>query len=129
VCGLREIPSGRGGLGIEGGMSSPTWPMDVALQQLRGLALPYKWDERDLCVWWAVCPACKAQEWALRLREAGRGGPVSLSCSTGCDSAAIHASLAADPNALRLVGALELGEEASRIAHQALDHAQRRLAA
>jgi hypothetical protein len=102
-------------------MSRADWPLDIALQQLRELRLPYKWDQHDLRVWWSICPACRAPEWGMRLREGHRGGPVTICCSSGCSDDLIRHALTADPNALHTADALELAERARDVAAHALE--------
>jgi hypothetical protein len=85
-------------------MSRADWPLDLALESLRRLSLPYKWDAADLRIWWSVCPACRTPDWTLRLREAGRGGPLSLFCACGCAEDLILWALSEDPARWRIAG-------------------------
>ena len=107
--------------------SAPSGPLDEALQHLRGHRLAYVWDETDLKLWHAICPACRAMEWCLRLRESRRGGPITLRCSSGCTDGEIRAALEREPVEPRveelegrLAGALALADQAADIAARAL---------
>ena len=99
-------------------MSAPDWPLDLALDRLRAHRLPYKWVKEG--VWESICPACRAPEWGLRLREPTRGGPITLRCAARCEEKKILAALLAEPVDERGQAALGLAEEASRVAHEAL---------
>jgi hypothetical protein len=118
------VPRRRGAPQVSG-------PLDLALERLRTLGLPYGWDERDLRVWHAVCPSCRAPEWGLRVREGLRGGPISLICAGGCSD--VDAALAADPTVAeladlkaRLALAVAAAETAGAIAREALEIAANR---
>ncbi len=107
-------------------------PLDRALQQLRGHRLSYRWTD-DPRVWLALCPACLAPKWCLRIREAVKGGPISLICSGGrCSDAEIRAALEREPvhpaieaAEERAAATLDLAEQASDLAAQALELAAR----
>src|SRR5256885_6687280 len=101
-------------------MSAAHWPLDLALERLRGHRLPYCWHETRLNTWQAVCPACRAPEWCLTLTEHGRGGPLTARCSTGCPETTILSALRADPVEVRIGHALGLAEQLSGLAHRAL---------
>jgi hypothetical protein len=58
--------------------------LDLALEYLRVHGLPYRWSEQDVKVWEAVCPACRAMEWGLTIREPVRNGLITLQCTSGC---------------------------------------------
>jgi hypothetical protein len=94
--------------------------LDLALEYLRGHGLPYRWSEHDIRTWEAVCPHCHALEWALRIREPRRGGPISLYCRSGCTTDEIRTALEAEPVEPRVEQALLLAEQARDIAEQAL---------
>ncbi len=85
----------------------PDGPLDLALEGLRAHGLPYRWSERDLKVWLAVCPACRSGGWDLRVREGVRGGPITLICANGCADADVRAALERDPAEPRIEAALE----------------------
>lgn len=105
--------------------------VDTVLSQLRALDLSYRWDDDDLRVWWALCPKCMKAAggdgkgpgglWSLRIREAHKGAPATLMCKNGCEDADVRERLEADPDNLKLGDALILAEQASAVAHEALD--------
>jgi hypothetical protein len=99
-------------------VSAPDWPLDLALDRLRAHRLPYKWVKEG--AWESVCPACRAPEWGLRIREPTRGGPITLRCTARCEEQKILAALLAEPVDDRVNAALALAEEASRVAHEAV---------
>ncbi len=109
-------------------MSRSDWPLDRALERLRVYRLPYRWDEQHLSTWAAVCPACMVGAWTLTIREHGRGGPIDLRCSAGCDSADVAAVLERDPAEDRIEEAEQRAREAIEIAAASRDVAARAIA-
>jgi hypothetical protein len=101
--------------------------LDIALELLRGHGLPYRWSEADLKIWEAVCPHCRAMEWALRIREPQRNGPISLYCRSGCTADEIRAALEAEPLEPSVDQALTLAEQAREIAATSLAVAESNL--
>jgi hypothetical protein len=101
--------------------------LDIALEYLRAHRLPYGWSERDLKVWLAVCPACRASEWGLAIREPRKFGGITLTCRSGCTAEEIRAALEAEPVHPQLEAleaerdqALDLAEAARNVAADAL---------
>jgi hypothetical protein len=72
-------------------------PLDISLERLRCHGLPYRWDERHLSTWHAVCPFCRVPDWTLTLRERGYGGSIALQCVAGCTEPEIQGALNLDP--------------------------------
>jgi hypothetical protein len=100
-------------------MSDHRWPLDRALELLRGHRLPYKQVNHN--VWHSLCPSCRTPEWGLSIRECRRGGPIAMRCAAGCSKQRILTALLAEPVDERVEAALALAEDASRVAHQALE--------
>jgi hypothetical protein len=103
-------------------------PLDETLQRLREHRLLYRWDDEDVRIFWAMCPACRSGGWDLRIREAGRGGPVSYFCKSGCTDDEIRDALAREPVHPRVEAAeakamamLELADQARDLAARALE--------
>lgn len=95
-------------------------PLDATLLALRTAHLPYRGDERDLKIWRAVCPCCRAPEWGLTIRESYEGGPVTWRCNSGCSDGEIRGALDAATHEIDPY-ALELAEQARDVAARALD--------
>jgi hypothetical protein len=94
-------------------------PLDATLERLRILGLPYRPHFAHVDRWVAVCPCCQGE---LHLREPFVGSAVTVSCDGGCHESRIVAALAAEPPNYDV--GLSLAEEASDIAHRALEIAE-----
>lgn len=99
-----------------------THDIDEILYRLRVHGLPYKWDETDLGLWRAVCPACWAPSWSLMIRR------PRLTCTVGCPQDLILEALLRAPVAdlleaadLRLERALRAASRAVSVAREALE--------
>jgi len=109
-------------------MSRAWGPLDEALEDCRRHRLPYRWHATDLNVFESTCPLCRSGGWDLRIREAGRGGPVAFFCSNGCADSDVRTALAAEAVHPQIEAAevkaaeyLELAEQARGIASRALE--------
>lgn len=72
-------------------------PADAILWALRRRGVDYRCTP-SLYAWIARCPVCGggiAGGLTVRITEAGFGGPVTVSCSTGCREPDVLAALAA----------------------------------
>lgn len=107
--------------------SQPSTPLDTALERLRCHGLPYRWDERHLSTWHAVCPFCRVADWTLALREHGYRGPVAMRCAAGCTEQEIQQALEREPSQARIEAAETRATEAIELAEQARDLAARAL--
>lgn len=106
-------------------MSRFDWPLDRTLARIGDHGLIYKADGVDHRVWWAVCPCCLAGDWTLRIREAGRGGPVSFYCSSGCHDGQVRDTVERDPVEARIAELERREARAVRLASDARDLAAR----
>jgi hypothetical protein len=93
-------------------MNKSDYPLDRVLERLRVHTLPYRWDDRHLNIWHAVCPSCQVPYWTLVVREHGYGGPVDLTCAAGCCEADILTILMRHPAEDRVEAALTREAEA-----------------
>jgi hypothetical protein len=97
-------------------------PLDQALELLRHHRLvPYRWDDIDLRVWHAYCPACRTPDHTLTIVELRWGGPIRLHCSVRCAENVIKTALEADPDDHKLGVLRRLGDEGQPLARMALD--------
>jgi hypothetical protein len=107
--------------------SRPPGPLDKALEQLRWHGLVYRGTD-DLKLYEAVCPACRAPEYGLQIREAFRGAEISLKCRGGCSELEIAGALARQPVDERIAEAeqgrdiaLAAADQARNLAERAID--------
>jgi len=106
----------------------PDGPLDHALERLRAHGLPYKADIARHDSWISTCPVCRPGSWSLRLREAGRGGAVTVMCAAGgCPSEQVLEALEREPIAPRIEAAEASARRAWEVAEQAREVAERAL--
>jgi hypothetical protein len=72
-------------------------PLDALLERIRWHGLDHTGDPEAIDAWVAPCPVCGCGRPALRFVERYVGGPVSITCVSGCHETRIVAALAAAP--------------------------------
>jgi hypothetical protein len=98
-------------------------PLDACLLQLRAAGLRYRSTD-DLKIWTSNCPACRWPGYSLTIREPYVGGPITLRCDSRCSDGEIRAALDVAAREIDPF-ALEIAEDAARIAAQAVELAAR----